>query len=102
MLRREMGSKRGSVPPKEGDLTFMKSCFSGAMEMMPYFENKRKKRKAVRRQDLRWPNGDVVYKFAYGHFSELVLIRYVFDLVCYSNDLDQFTFSRIKDIKSNI
>ena len=23
MFRREMGSKRGSVPPKKGDLTFM-------------------------------------------------------------------------------
>ena len=25
MLRREMGSKRGSLPPKEGDLTCMKT-----------------------------------------------------------------------------
>ena len=26
MFRREMGSKRGSLPPKEGDLTCMSFC----------------------------------------------------------------------------
>ncbi|KAK3095013.1 hypothetical protein FSP39_009149 [Pinctada imbricata] len=51
----------------------------GALETMPYFENRRKrrsvrsdrkKRKAVRRIDLRWPKGVIPYTFATNHFTD--------------------------------
>jgi hypothetical protein len=44
------------------------------MEMMPYFEQKRKKRKAVRRTDLRWPDGIVPFTLANGDFCTLDFI----------------------------
>lgn len=54
--------------------TLLSFC-SGSLETMPFFEQKRKKRKAVRRTDLRWPDGVLPYTFADGHFS-----KYAFDL----------------------
>ncbi|XP_021344813.1 bone morphogenetic protein 1-like, partial [Mizuhopecten yessoensis] len=53
-------------PPEYGDI-----------KTMPYFEQKRKKRKAVRRIDLRWPNGEVPFYLTPGHFKakERYLIR---------------------------
>ncbi|XP_061180039.1 uncharacterized protein LOC133188574 [Saccostrea echinata] len=49
----------------------------GSLEMMPYFEQKRKKRKAVRRTDLRWTDGVMPYTFANGHFTtkELYIMK---------------------------
>lgn len=46
-------------PPEYGDL-----------REMPFFEQRRKKRKAVRQLDLRWTDGIVPYYFANGHFSD--------------------------------
>lgn len=46
------------------------SFHSGDIKMMPFFEQRRKRRKAVRRIDLRWPNGDVPYYLTPGHFSK--------------------------------
>lgn len=40
---------------------------------MPFFEQKRKKRKAVRRTDLKWTNNVMPYTFADGHFSTLII-----------------------------
>lgn len=49
----------------------------GSLETMPFFEQKRKKRKAVRRTDLRWPDGVLPYTFADGHFTtkELYIMK---------------------------
>lgn len=52
------------------DSSTLLSCCSGSLETMPFFEQKRKKRKAVRRTDLRWPDGVMPYTFADGHFSK--------------------------------
>ncbi|XP_022341790.2 uncharacterized protein LOC111135757 [Crassostrea virginica] len=41
----------------------------GSLETMPFFEQKRKKRKAVRRTDLKWTNNVMPYTFADGHFT---------------------------------
>ena len=34
MFRREMGSKRGSLPPKEGDLTCMSYSFQSCLQSL--------------------------------------------------------------------
>lgn len=66
MLLTEEQFRNMYQPPEYGDI-----------RMMPYFEQKRKKRKAVRRIDLRWPNGVVPYYLTPGHFKakERYLIR---------------------------
>ncbi|XP_060074104.1 zinc metalloproteinase nas-15-like isoform X2 [Ylistrum balloti] len=66
MLLTEEQFRNMYQPPEYGDI-----------KMMPYFEQKRKKRKAVRRIDLRWPNGEVPYYLTPGHFKakERYLIR---------------------------
>ncbi|XP_076096037.1 uncharacterized protein LOC143066999 isoform X2 [Mytilus galloprovincialis] len=46
-------------PPEYGDL-----------REMPFFEHRRKRRKAVRQLDLRWAEGVMPYYFADGHFSD--------------------------------
>ena len=37
MLRREVGSKRGSLPPKEKDLTCMKLCKIWRLTNLPMY-----------------------------------------------------------------
>ncbi|XP_033760032.1 zinc metalloproteinase nas-15-like [Pecten maximus] len=67
MLLTEEQFRNMYQPPEYGDI-----------RMMPYFEQKkRKKRKAVRRIDLRWPNAVVPYYLTPGHFKakERYLIR---------------------------